>query len=269
MKNEQIVLITGTSRGLGKNLSTQLSKGLYTIYNGVRDLSTAPKHGIPIKIDLANDESLVQAVDQIIKEKGRLDILIHNAGTAYAGPVDSMTLLEAKNMFETNFFGPFRLTQLVLPFMRSQHSGRIVFISSIRGIESCAYMGMYSASKSAIEAIAFDWACVLEKWNIKVSVVEPGPTATGIDIKHGSHFFNEENPYFPYPEVDLEWKPMEEISKEIVRHIKQKAPPFRFQPCEFSKKTVQKHLRDPSGENWLQEQKQALSICSILENSPN
>jgi len=75
--------------------------------------------------------------------------------------------------------------------LRKQHSGKILFISSDKAVDSGAYIGLYSASKAAIEAIAFDWAVTLSKWNIFVSVMQPGPIATGIELKQGSYFNND------------------------------------------------------------------------------
>lgn len=252
---EPVVLVTGASRGLGKAIAISLVENGYCVYAGVRDLNQAPEGTIPIWVDLTNEDSLRLCVQQLIKESGKIDVLINNAAIAYFGGVDTMTVKEARDLFEVNFFGNFLLTQLFLPHMRQQMQGKVFFISSIRGVESCAYMGMYSASKAALEAIAFDWAVTLSKWNITVSVVQPGPLNTGIDIKHGTYFAANENPYNSYGDFNLDLQPVEEAAKVIVERILDCSPPFRFQTCEFSKKVVEKHLKDGSGMDWYLEQK--------------
>lgn len=252
---EPTVLVTGASRGLGKELAVLLAKNGYRVYAGVRKIEDSPEGTIPVLLDLTNEESLRLCVTKIIKESGKIDVLVNNAGVAYFGGVDTMTLKEVRELFEVNFFGTFFLTQLFLPYMRQKKQGKIFFISSIRGVESCAYMGMYSASKAALEAIAFDWAVTLSKWNIVVSVVQPGPLDTGIDIKHGTHFPCNENPYVPYPEYNLNFQSSTEAAKVIVEQILKSDPPFRFQTDNSSKMIIEKHLKDYSGMDWYLEQK--------------
>jgi retinol dehydrogenase-8 len=140
--------------------------------------------------------------------------------------------------------------------MRARKEGSILFISSIRGVESCAYMGMYSASKAALEAMAFDLAVTLAKWNISVSVVQPGPLNTGIELKQGSYFEDKENPYLPYPEVSLESQSAEAAAEAILNKLSSSYLPFRFQTNELAEQTIAKHLKDPTGMQWYYEQRQ-------------
>ncbi|MGE0198593.1 MAG: SDR family NAD(P)-dependent oxidoreductase [Simkaniaceae bacterium] len=252
---KKIVLITGTSKGLGKVLALKLMKENLIVISGVRDINKAPKGTFPVYIDLTVEKSLEDAVQQIIQKFGKIDILIHNAGIAYVGPVDSMTLEESKQLFAVNFFGPFRLTQLILPYMRKQNSGRIIFVSSVRAVDSGAYIGMYAASKAAIEAIAFDWAATLSKWNISVSVFQPGPINTGIKFHEGS-YFQKNNPYPPLGSVSLDWQPVEEVCNVLVEQINKHSPNYKFQSNVTTKNIVQSHLKDPTGNKWLNDQKQ-------------
>jgi NAD(P)-dependent dehydrogenase (short-subunit alcohol dehydrogenase family) len=250
-----IALVTGASRGLGREIAILLAKNGYRVYAGVRNTENAPKETTPIRIDLGNKDSLQLCVTNIIEKSGKIDLLVNNAAVAYFGGVDTMTLKEARDLFEVNFFGTFFLTQLCLPYMRKRKNGKIFFISSIRAVESCAYMGMYAASKAALEAIAFDWAVTLSKWNIVVSVAQPGPLGTGIDIKHGTHFPAHENPYAPYGIYNLTLQPPEDAARIIVEKILESNPPFRFQTDDSSKIIIQKHLKDHSGMDWYLEQK--------------
>jgi NAD(P)-dependent dehydrogenase (short-subunit alcohol dehydrogenase family) len=256
---EPIALVTGASRGLGREIAVLLVENGYRVYAGVRNIEKVPEGTIPVWVDLTNEESLQLCVNKLIEENGKIDVLVNNAGIAYFGGVDTMTIKEVRELFDVNFFGTFFLTQLFLPYMREQKKGKIFFISSVRGIESCAYMGMYSASKAALEAIAFDWAVTLSKWNIVVSVVQPGPLDTGIDIKHGTRFAFNENPYAPYGEYNLTLQSPKDAAKVILENILKLDPPFRFQTDDLSKRVVEKHSKDYSGVSWYLEQKQKVT----------
>lgn len=257
--SEKIALITGGTKGLGKTIATALLARGYYIFVGARDVSKAPEGTFGIELDLSKEDSILNCINQIINKKGKIDLLINNAGMAYWGSADSMTVEEVRNLFEVNVFGTFRLTQLVIPHMREKEFGRIVFVSSIRGVESCAFMGVYSASKAALESIAFDWAATLAKWNILVSVVQPGPLNSGIEIKHGTYFKEDKNPYSPYPEISLEYQDVNEAANAIISHIFESNPPFRFQTSSAARNVICKHLHDPSGNDSLNEQRIFLS----------
>jgi len=254
--SKEIILITGASRGLGKKISENLSKSKkFIVYSGVRNTKEAVTNTIPIKLDYYDPSTLNDCVNTIISEQGKIDIIIHNAGIAYYSPVDSLTLEEVKNLFEVNFFGPFRLTQLFLPFMRKQNYGKIIFISSIRTVDNFPYMGMYSASKAAMEAIAYDWAITLSKWNILVSIIQPGPMNTNIELKEGSYFQKNQNPYLPYFNTSVICYPVEKIAKLIINNLKLKNPKFKLQPDPFALLAVKKYNKDFDGQKWLNEKK--------------
>ena len=255
MMDQNVVLISGTSRGLGKVLAEELVKRNYHVYSGVREIDHAPKGTTPLLLDVTKEEQIEEGVKRVIAESGKIDFLIHNAAIAYYGAAESMTLDQVKDLFTVNLFGAFRLTQQALPFMRSRRSGKILFVSSIRAIESCAYMGMYSASKAALEAYAFDLAATLVKWNISVSVIQPGPMDTGIELKEGSHFKDpKNNPYLPYGHVELIVQSTREVGTKIAELLTAPSAPFRVQTNSFSKECVAKHLKDPTGMKWLEEQ---------------
>jgi len=271
----KVVLITGASRGLGRMVAESLVKAGYIVYSGVRKLALAPEGTYPLRLDLQDETTFQVAIDQIIAEQGRVDTVIHNAGLAYYGGADTLTLQEARDLFETNFFGPFRLTQLLIPVLQKQEESRILFVSSIRGIESHAFMGMYSGSKAAIESLAFDWSVTLAKWNIHVSVIQPGAMDTGIKILHGSFYEEEKNPHIPYPNVDVNWESPEIACGEILQWVSSKKPLFRIQPSSAAQKTIAKHLVDPSGEQWRNEQQKLMygmekdpRVCANSRSTP-
>src|SRR5690606_21809678 len=131
---------TGCSSGIGLSTSVALARSGYTTYATMRDLSKSKllqsileKEKLPISIiqlDVTEDKSVARAIKDIIGKSGRIDILVNNAGFGITGAFEDLTVDEIKQQFETNFFGLIRVTQGVLPYMRSQHSGVIVNISS-------------------------------------------------------------------------------------------------------------------------------------------
>lgn len=250
----RVALVTGASRGLGKLLATAMAESGYTVYGGMRTLSNDSVNFHPIKLDLTSDKDIVAATEEIARKEKNIDIVIHNAGLLFAGPPDSFTIDELRYLFEVNVFGPFRLTQLVLPYMRKQKEGRLLFISSIRAIESHFYRGLYSASKSALEAIAFDWAVALKPWNIKVSVIEAGPLSTNPTVIEGSYFEAGKTPYPTIDNLKFVWQSPEEIFPFIDEILKNATPNFRCQPSEYATTVVSTHLKDISGNDWLKQQ---------------
>lgn len=248
----KIALITGSSKGLGKALAKSLSEN-YIVYSGVRDISKAPEGTLPIHLDLTKEEAISKAVDHIINCHKKIDLLIHNAGICYVGPVDGFTAEETKHQFQVNFFGPLSLTQLVLPHMRQEKSGKILFISSIRAVDSGPYIGIYSASKAALEAAALDWAVTLAPWNISVSIFQPGPINTGIEFKTGTHF--KKSPYPQLKDFSLNLQSTEDVCKAILNHLNNPNPPFLAQSHSTTTDEAKKILKDPTGNTHLNAEK--------------
>lgn len=256
---KKVSLVTGASRGLGNVIANDLAKNKYKVYGGVRENYFSNKINsdifTPVKLDLTNEDHLTNCIETIVSNEGKLDFIIHNSGILYAGAPDTFTIEEIRYLFEINVFGAIRLTQLALPIMRKNKTGKIVFISSIRGIESHVYRGLYSATKSAIESIAFDWAVSLSKWGIKVSVVEPGPLLTNPFVIDGSYYKKKENPYDSIKDFKLKWQSPTEVSSLILKILSEPNPKFRYQTGKYAKKAISRHINDITGQKWLTQQK--------------
>ena len=182
---ENIVLITGASAGIGYATAELLLKNGYKVYAGARRV--AKMKGLEalgarvLALDVTDEASLKSAVDVIFKEEGRLDVLINNAGYGAHGAVEDVPMAEAWRQFEVNVFGLARLTQLALPHMRAQWSGRIINISSIAGKITTPTGGWYHASKHAVEAYSDALRLEVAQFGIKVIIIEPGPIKTEWD----------------------------------------------------------------------------------------
>jgi len=174
----KVVLITGASAGIGKTTARQLLTEGYTVYGAARrveKMSDLKEEGINvIKMDVTDDITMVKDVNLIIKEQGRIDVLINNAGYGSYGAIEDVELSEAKRQFEVNVFGLARLTQLVLPHMRKNNFGKIVNISSVGGKMYVPMGGWYNSTKFAVEGLSDCLRYEAKQFGIDVIVIEPG-----------------------------------------------------------------------------------------------
>lgn len=178
----QVILITGASSGIGKATALTLIKAGHTVYGAARRLAPLQElvaaGGHLLQLDVTNEAQIKAGVAQIIREQGRLEVLINNAGYALYGAVEDVTLDDARQQFEVNLFGVARLTQEVLPHMRAQHVGKIINISSMGGKIYTPLGAWYHATKHALEGWSDCLRLELRQFNIDVVVVEPGLIAT-------------------------------------------------------------------------------------------
>lgn len=185
-----VAFVTGTSTGIGLATALRLARGGYEVYAGVRNPKTATalhqaieESGLPIsviEIDVMSETSITSAVSHILAEKGQIDVLVNNAGVARGGAIEESDMTQIREMFETNFFGAAILTQAVLPGMRERNSGTIINVTSIAGRYVSAAGGFYAASKFALEAMSEALALQVQRFNIRVAMIEPGVVATAI-----------------------------------------------------------------------------------------
>ena len=176
----KIVLITGASSGIGEETVKRLLTAGYTVYAGARRrdrmTSLADAGARLLSLDVTDDGSMTAAVDTVMQEAGRIDVLINNAGYGSYGALEDVPPEEARRQFDVNIFGLARLTQLVLPGMRAQRSGRIVNISSIGGKFGEAFGSWYHATKFAVEGLSDSLRMELHPLGIDVVVIQPGAT---------------------------------------------------------------------------------------------
>ena len=178
---QKIVLITGASSGIGKSIGEYLTIKGFKVYGTSRNPEKYADAAFELlALDVRNSESIQSTISTIIAKSGRIDILINNAGVGITGPLEEIPMVEIKNNFETNFFGPINVIQNVLPQMRIQKSGLIINITSIAGYMGLPFRSVYSASKGALELISESLNMELKPFNINVCNVAPGDFATNI-----------------------------------------------------------------------------------------
>ena len=199
-----VVLVTGSSSGIG--LATALHFGRLgdEVYAGVRNLSTATELAAaieaeklairPITLDVDDPVSVTRAVGEVLARSGRVDVLVNNAGIGGGGPIEDVPVDWVKSLFETNYLGAIRMIQAILPGMRARRSGAIVNVSSIAGRLAIAGHGHYSAVKHALEAVSEALAQEVHAFGIRVALVEPGVVVTPIFTK-AKRFADPGSPY--------------------------------------------------------------------------
>jgi len=182
------VLITGTSSGIGLATALAFGRAGHRVYATMRNPGRAPELGalaarekLPITVstmDVDSDISVQEETGRVLKENGPLDVLVNNAGTECTGSVEELPLSEFRAVMETNYFGPLRCIQAVLPTMRQRRSGCIINMSSVAGAIANSPLTAYSASKFALESLSESLAQEMKPFNVRVAIVQPAITDT-------------------------------------------------------------------------------------------
>lgn len=250
MKQEKVILITGASSGIGYDAAQMLARQGHRVYAAARRtalMEPLKELGVHIiGMDVTDEASMVQGVDAVIQAEGRIDVLVNNAGYGYLGAIETIPMEEARRQLEVNVFGLARLTQLVLPHMRKQGSGRIVNTSSIAG-KMVIYMGgWYNVTKFSVEAFSDALRMEMKPFGIDVVMIEPGAIKTDWGIIAARHL-KESSTGTAYEEIGTQWaknidwyyhtnllsKPSV-VAKAISRAVNKRHPRTRYRTGQFS-----------------------------------
>ena len=204
---EKVWFITGTSRGFGREWAVAALERGDKVAATARDTATlddlAQKYGdalLPIRLDVTDHDADFAAVKQAHEHFGRLDIVVNNAGYGHFGFIEELTEQEARAQIETNVFGALWITQAALPYLRAQRSGHIIQVSSIGGITAFQNVGIYHASKWALEGFSQALAQEVAPFGIHVTLIEPG----GFDTDWAGSSSKRSTPLPDYKEVHEE-----------------------------------------------------------------
>lgn len=198
-----VAVITGASSGFGRLTALTVAARGHRVVATMRDSSgrnsaaaeelgaVAAGEGLPLRaleLDVTSDRSVDAAISDVLDREGRIDVLVNNAGGAVHGMMETITVEQAEAMFAANVFGVVRMNRAVLPHMRARGSGLLVHVSSGLGRVVRPYLGMYCASKFALEAVAEAYRYEVAHLGIDCVIVEPGIFSTDFDAKadHGA-----------------------------------------------------------------------------------
>jgi len=245
---QKVILITGTAHGIGKSTAEYLIDKGHIIYGGdilvEENLYLNDIGGVALKMDVTKQEDVDNAINRVIAEQGRIDVLVNNAGIAVGSAIEDVSMEDAMYQFEVNLFGIGRTVKATLPHMRSQGSGTIINISSVLGKAYNPLYGWYVSSKHALEG----WSDVLrlevEQFGIDVVIIEPGMIKTNIgnysaryfekysknseyENFYGSPDDKEENTFDSYSDPIV-------IAKVIDKAISAKNPKTRYSAGAYS-----------------------------------
>ncbi|MEH1769557.1 SDR family NAD(P)-dependent oxidoreductase [Nostoc sp.] len=178
----KVWLITGASSGIGTGIAkaalqsgdrvVATGRNLDKVRNALRDVTS--ENLVFVQLDIADEVQAKTAVDEAVKQFGRIDVLVNNAGYSLLGNFEEMTTNDIEHQFATNFYGVVYVMRAVLPVMRQQRSGHIINISSVAGVVGLKHCTAYAATKFAVEGLSLSVATEVEQFGIKITVVEPG-----------------------------------------------------------------------------------------------
>ncbi len=237
----KIIFITGASRGFGRSWAEALLKRGDKVVATARDTNTlndlVKQYGdaiLPLQLDVHSREAAFAAIQKAKAHFGRIDVVINNAGFGLQGAIEETTEEQARKQMETNFFGLLWVSQAALPVLREQKSGHIIQVSSFLGHATLPTLGVYTASKFAVEGLSETLAAEVKPFGIHVSLVEPNGYAT--EFWGGSSYAQTEHTplYEPLREaIKTNVKPehfgkMEATNEALLKLIDSPNPPLRL-----------------------------------------
>ena len=238
---KKVILITGANTGIGLATTKQLLKEGYIVYAAGHTETAFDEikqlGGVPLTIELEDESSLVAAVNKVIEEQGRIDILFNHAGWGHYGPIEEIPIDIGRKNMEINMFGLARLTQLVIPHMRQAGSGTIINTSSIGGKMYFPFGAWYHASKHALEGWSDCLRFELAPFNIKVIIIEPGIIDTGFnermigrmaDLKSVGAYDEMKNAFLEANKTGAGGSKPEVIAEVVSKALKSERPKTRY-----------------------------------------
>lgn len=240
MRNNQVVLITGCSTGIGRALAVEYAAQGHRVLATARkpevlaDIVTGPNI-VALTLDVNSADSITAAVEKVIAMAGRIDILVNNAGYGQMGPVLDVTAEQVRAQFETNIVGAIEMMKAVAPHMIAAKGGRIVNIGSISGILTTPFAGIYCASKAALHSISEAAQMELAPFGIDVVIVQPGGVKSQFGETAAGHVITKsDSPYQRFAEgiakrakASQQYSDSaESVAKQIVDATTRDAAPF-------------------------------------------
>ena len=259
---KKVILLTGASSGIGYDTALALARQGHKVYGAARRtelMEPLRAEGVvPLHMDVTDHASMEAGVCHVLQAEGRIDVLINNAGYGYFGPVEEVTMEEARRQVEVNVFGLADLCKMVIPAMRQQGSGRIINTSSIAGKMVLYFGGWYHVSKYSVEALSDAMRMELKPFGIDVSMIEPGGIRTDWGLIAARHLA-ESGKGTPYEQAALNEAALLDkayrgpylsgahtITRAILRAVNSRRPRARYRRGRFSHVGVATHALLPA-----------------------
>lgn len=240
-EQKRVAFVTGATGGIGKAAAQALSETGFRVFGTSRRPAISPSGISMVACDVTSDESVKQAVKEVVDLAGRIDVVVNNAGRSLIGGAEESSLAQSQALFDVNVFGVIRLTNEVLPIMREQRFGRIINISSVAGFLPGPYTALYNATKHAVEGYSESLDHELRSFGIHVSLVEPAFTRTALE-ENGEQPDRMLSVYEKgRAAMNATWKngiaagdPVEAVAAEVVKAATDKSPKIRYNPGKIS-----------------------------------
>lgn len=232
---KKIILVTGASSGFGALTARRLADAGHTVYASMREThgrnasqveeaaGYARDHGVDLRtveLDVLSDASAENAIAQILRETARIDVVVHNAGHMVFGPTEAFTPEQFITQYDVNVVGTQRVNRAVLPHLRRQRNGLLVWVgsSSTRG-GTPPYLAPYFAAKAAMDSVAVSYSTELSRWGIETSIVLPGAYTSGTN-----HFVHSGKPEDAARAAEYESGPYAGLPDQILEGLKSLEP---------------------------------------------
>lgn len=270
----QVVLITGTSSGIGLAASVVLAKAGFRVVATMRNLAKATalreraaREGVELdlrQLDVVDQASVEACVKGVLRDHGQIDVLVNNAGAGYRGTLEHTPIAAAQRAMDLNYFGVWRVSQAVLPGMRERGAGRIITVSSLGGVIGTPFNEVYCAAKFAVEGLIETAAPAAKLLGIHMSLIEPGPVATEFASSAIPPAEESSLPTSgPYAELFAAYRRSfgqatstpqtgDDVARTILAAATDAEPHLRYQTSELAKTLASRKVVDPTGDAYLE-----------------
>ncbi len=265
-----VAVITGASSGIGLATTRSLAGAGWDVIATARHPEAATSlqeiadelPGVQLKaLDVTSDESVDSCIGAVLADRGRIDLLVNNAGAGHRGTLEQLSLSELSQAMELNFFGVARVTKAVLPAMRAARSGRVITVTSLNGVVALPFSDAYNAAKFAVEGLMESLATVMREFGVHISVLEPGPVRTAFFANVGGHVDNvsDDDPYRDLinrfngriSALGSTGQSAESVAEVICQIAADPSPALRYQSSEQARAFAAQKLVDTTGRSVL------------------
>lgn len=270
ISDQRVAIVTGASQGIGKAISCYLASSGWSVWATTRDTEKfdwKERNVHVIQLDLTDSKAISDTITKIVAVEGRIDALINNAGYMMVAPCETSNIEKVEQLFNINVFAQMRMVTTVMPIMRKQNSGHIINIGSTSGIQAIPGLGLFAASKFALEGYTQALAVEALSWNIKVIMLEVGtvntPWINNCEIDSRSEVLEYSkiiNQLMSRLKIRTNEAPnSEEVAKVVGNTLRESICGIRLAVDTHTEAFISNLLVDPTGQKYLKQQQEFLA----------